>query len=461
MNQTSIRTHATIRQRFLDGFRLAANGGNASSLRIGAELKFPLVNRDGTAVKRDVVDRLWQWLIESEGWQSEDDGTSGRVVGARKVGPMNDTVASCETGYCKTEFSLAHAADLNELETTMNAVLPSLRRFAQSEGVRFLCYGTIPATAPGRDLLMKKERASVWDQAVPSNNRIPPERGDDVHLFTINAGSHVHVDVSPTNAVQAVNVLTGFAPAQAALTAHSPVWQGELDPEYQCVNEKLWDFWEPAAGRSAMPQKPFADLDEYIHAVLAMKPIYVKRECGPVLLPEYATFRDFYESETACGVDLNGNEVTLVPEEADLALHNSCYWYCARISRYYTVENRIFDQQPADALLAPAALTVGLMHNLEAGAEALSHHSWESLRELREAACRHGLREGPKADDLRQLATLMLDLAEAGLAARGHGEERHLAVLRNRLNERTTPADEAIQAMREGGIEGLVELRSL
>ena len=70
---------------------------------------------------RDVVDALWQYL-ETHGWRPEADSLTGKIVGARKPGAQNDTVASCETGYCKTEFSLAHVADLFELEASISAL---------------------------------------------------------------------------------------------------------------------------------------------------------------------------------------------------------------------------------------------------------------------------------------------------------------------------------------------------
>ena len=225
-----------IYDQFIQGFRTAIASREYSERRVGAELKFPLVNPDGTAVDLETVQALWRYLV-GNGWEVIEDPVTGQIAGAKIAGPYNDTVASCETGYCKTEFSLAHVANLFELSESIQALRKELAPFAREHDVRFLGYGIQPLTPPSQDLLFKKARSCFWEQALPSNQRIPRERGDDVHLFTVNAGSHVHVSIGPENAVRAVNVLNGFAGAQIALTAHSPIWQGRRDTRYLCVNE--------------------------------------------------------------------------------------------------------------------------------------------------------------------------------------------------------------------------------
>ncbi|NQT87312.1 hypothetical protein HQ560_11140, partial [bacterium] len=165
------------------------NRSRCPDRRIGAELKFPLVSDDGSAASYDIVCALWEYL-EACGWRADVDPVTGTVVGARKPGEHNDTVASCETGYCKTEFSLAHVANLFDLADAVHRLRDELRPFAESHQVHFLGYGIQPVTPPSRRLLMKKSRTSVWDRIFTSNRHVAPEDGDDMHLFTINAASH-------------------------------------------------------------------------------------------------------------------------------------------------------------------------------------------------------------------------------------------------------------------------------
>ena len=448
-----------IYHHFAKGFERAIAARNGSERRIGAELKFPLVNDDGTAVRFETACELWEYLQE-KGWHPDLDPTTGAVVGARKRGERNDTVASCETGFCKAEFSLAHVADLFALDQEIVDLRGELAPFAQEHQVHFLGYGIQPVTPPSQRLLMKKGRTSVWD-AFASNRHIPEERGNDMHLFTINAATHVHVSVSADEAIRAVNVLNGFAAAQIALTANSSVWQGQVDPHYKCVAEKFWDWWLPDGERVGIPPEPFADLQHYVHSIARLKPVYVKREGQPILLTGHETFRDYYEAGEPLGTDLNGQSVPLVPESEDIDLHGTCYWYNARLSHYYTVENRVCDQQPPEHLVCVAALTLGLLAALDEAAEELDAHDWSALREARDTACRDGLAGRVGGLSLADLADRMLSLARTGLQRRGLGEEAFLDPLWTRLQARFCPADQAVELFRAGGIGTLLAARKL
>ncbi len=448
-----------IYRHFLDSFRRATAGSGVNDRRIGAELKFPLVRSDGCAVDMATVTALWQHL-EGLGWKPAVDGVTGNVVGAAKPGSQNETVASCETGYCKTEFSMAHVADLFELEEAIVELRRELRPFWEAREIRFLGYGIQPVTPPSKRLLLKKERSCFWDQAVPSNEVIPVEEGDDVHLFTVNAGSHVHVSVSPDEAVKAVNVLCGFAAGQIALTAHSNIWGGATNG-YKSIAEKLWDWWKPAEGRSGVPERPYEDLDDYIRSITGLRPVYVKRDGKPVVLEGYDSFAEYFLSSEAAGRGLDGKRRPLVPRVADVDLHNSCYWYTARISRYFTVENRVFDQQPPSDLLCAAAVTLGLTSALDEAWEELSSLEWNDLRSGREDACRTGLDGYVDSIPLVDFAGRMVDIARRGLLARGRGEAKFLEPLERRLAVRRCPADDVAELFRSGGVEAVVEARAL
>lgn len=449
-----------IYEHFMRCFRDAVAERDGRERRIGAELKFPLVRPDGSAVDYQMIHRLWDFLQE-QGWSPKRDAASGRVVGATRPGERNDTLASCETGYCKTEFSMAHVSDLLALQRSIDELCDQLRRFAERENVRFLCYGIHPRTRPSQRLLMKKGRTSVWDEVFGSNRHIPPEEGDDFHLFTINSASHVHLSVSEEEAVKAVNVFNGFAPAQIALTAHSSVWRGEADPEHNCVAEKFWDWWMPDANRVGVPQRPFSDIRDYVHTIADLRPVYVKREQGPVVLTNYESFSDYYAESEAVGYDVDGNEVSVVPLESDIDLHNSCYWFNARISRHYTLENRTNDQQPADALPCIAALSLGLVTALDGAEEEVLAHDWDDIRRARDHACKSGLDGQSPPVDLEGLAGRMLAVAREGLESRGLGEEEFLHPLEERLEQHTCPADAARELAVNEGIESLVENRAL
>ena len=450
----------SIHGHFESGFEKALAKNDPAERRIGVEHKFPLVNSDGSAADFDAVCALWDYL-RGLGWRPVTDSMTGKVVGAAKAGERNDTVASCETGFCKPEFSLAHVADLFELERATEGLCDTLRRFSEDRQVYFLGYGIQPVTPPCGDLMMKKTRTSVWEGTFGPDRIIPPAEGGDVCLFTVNAASHVHLSVTHDEAVAAVNVLNGFAGAQIALTAHSNVWKGRIDPEYKCAAEKLWDWWILEPGRVGVPEKRFANLADYVDTVSSFRPVYVKRDGQPIVLKRYGSFAGYFASGKAVGEDVHGEEHVVVPETADIDLHSTCYWYNARLSRYYTVENRANDQQPPDELTVVPALTLGLVSALAEAAEEVESHDWQLLRDTREEACRRGL-EGRVGDlELRVLACRMVDLAQLGLLRRGLGEEEFLAPLVRRIRNRKCPADTVARLFERGGIEALVDARRI
>ncbi len=453
----STTTTGDILAHVLRGFEAANAGTRGLGRRIGAELKFPFVAADSQAVAREMVDALWRYLVQ-KGWEPVHDSVSGNVVGARTMGVHNHTVASCETGYCKAEFSLAHVANLFELRDSTERLRELLHPFLERHAAHLLCYGMQPVTPPSVRLLMKKARSGFWDRVFASNEVIPPEDGDDVHMFTVNATSHVHVSVAREEAVAAVNVLNGFAGAQIALTAHSPVWRGAIDPGFRCVNEDLWDRWRPAAGRVGVPARPYADLEDYVRSIAGLRPVFVKRDGIPLLLGNrYETFEAYYRCDEAIAETVEGEPRRVHPEPADIDVHNSCYWYSTRISRYHTVENRLCDQQPPDTLTVPAALTLGLVSAAASAWRKLSQADWTILRRMRSVACRDGIRARVDGFDVLELCDVMLDAAEEGLRGRGLGEEVFIEPLRERLSQRTNPADRVVELVNNHGIGSIVE----
>ncbi|MFQ5901053.1 MAG: glutamate-cysteine ligase family protein [Thermodesulfobacteriota bacterium] len=435
--------------------------------RIGVELKFPLVDLTGGAASFSKTKELWSFLT-NDGWEGILDPLTKEIIGVKKSGEMNETFASCETGFCKIEFSLAHAGDLHQLFSSIHDLLKTLKRFSKEYEVAFLCYGIQPLALPGKHLLMKKSRNIFWDSLFGGNSIISPEDGTDVHLFTVTASNQVHVDVNREETVDAINVLNGLAGAQIALTANSNVWQGRIDPVHKCVGEVFWDWWlKKQDGRFGVPLRRFHDLEDYIASILDFPPVYIKRGSEPIGLPHCPSFGAFYSCSTenrcqegfrveGCGLTTDGMPTEVTPENFDLDHHLTFFWHNARLSRYFTLENRCNDQQPPDGIMAVPALTLGLMENLNAAVDLINQYPWGVLRESRIQAACSGLDAKVEGVPISQLSRGMVEIAEAGLKKRGLKEEIFLAPLKERLEEGYCPADAAAEIFRSEGVEGLV-----
>lgn len=443
--------------------------------RIGSELKFPLVKRDGSAPNVTMTNALWEFLIQ-KGWEPLIDPHSGQTVGATTQGEMNEHRASCETGFCKVEFSLAHTDNLHALHATIEEIRKLMREFSKEFGAVFLGFGLQPLTPPGKHLLMKKSRNLFWDTLFGGNAHIPPEEGTDVHLFTISASNQVHIDVTMDEAVDAINVFNGLAGAQVALTANSNIWKGRVEEDYKCLGEVFWDWWLEDAHptRYGVPERKFLDLEDYFRYILEFPPVYVRRDKVPVGLPHCPTFSDFYscgvddvrcelgtETERLCGLTADGEAAEVAREESDLDQHFTFFWHNARLSRYYTLENRVNDQQPPDEMMAIPALTLGVMENLDGAASLIGEYQWEVLRESRMEAIRKGMDAEAGGVPVARVSESMVNIALEGLKKRGLAEEVFLEPLKKRLEERCCPADKAARIFNEEGLTGLLEKRGI
>ena len=440
--------------------------------RIGSELKFPLVSNSATAADITKTKALWDFLSR-KGWIPIVDSYTKNIIGSSKKGEMNDHIASCETGFCKVEFSLAHTDDLLKLHEIIKELKEVLRQFSEEQDVAFLGFGLQPLTPPGKHLLMEKSRNLFWDRLFGGNDHIPEGKGTDVHLFTVSASSQVHIDVTMDEAVDAINVFNGLSGAQIAMTANSNIWRGAVSPDYKCLSEMFWDWWlkEKHATRYGVPEKKFQDLEDYFNSVLQFPPVYVKRDSIPVALPYCPTFSDFYfcsslntelcehgmRQEKRCGLTAEGEAVDIELQEHDLSQHFTFFWHNTRLSRYYTLENRINDQQPPDEIMTIPALTLGIMEHLDNAVSLINDYSWEFLKESRLQAARFGLDAQVHGKPVSELSQSIVEIADKGLKKRGLGEEVFLTPLKERLDLKFCPADIAARIFNEQGPEEFVK----
>ncbi len=440
------------------------------SRRIGSELKFPVVLPDGRAAGIEQTNALWEFLF-SKGWEPLVDPLTKEAVGATLQGEMNEHRASCETGFCKVEFSLAHTDNLISLHRSIQEIENLIAEFSDMSGAIFLGYGIQPVTLPGKHLLMKKGRNLFWDRLFGGNEHIRPEDGTDVHLFTLSASNQAHIDVTMDECVDAINVFNGLAGPQIAMTANSNIWKGKVDPEYKCVGEMFWDWWlkDNHHTRYGVPERRFRDLEDYFYSILDFSPVYVKRDGIPVGLPNCRTFSDFYScrpgdikceaglsNKRRCGLTADGLETEVSSERHDLEQHFTFFWHNARLSRYFTLENRINDQQPPGEFLTVPALTLGIMENLGDASSLVNEYPWDVLRELRPEAARRGLKAEAGGIRVSDISEKIVAIAGDGLKKRGLGEEVFLEPLKERLAEGYCPADVAARILQTEGTEGFV-----
>jgi gamma-glutamylcysteine synthetase len=140
--------------------------------------------------------------------------------------------------------------------------------------------------------------------------------------------------------------------------------------------------------------------------------------------------------------------------------HEHYVWNSARArTAYGTLELRPACQQPWSEHMAAAALGVGLIEaHVPIGeyvAATLGGEYWPIMAGWHRQVIRNGLAAAqPAPGFLGQV----LNLANQGLARRGHGEEQLLAPLYTRLERMENPAQRARRVFATDGMAGLLSL---
>jgi glutamate--cysteine ligase len=250
---------------------------------------------------------------------------------------------------------------------------------------------------------------------------------------------------SEADMVKKFRVGLALQPVATALFASSPFFEG-VPNGWQSWRARIWRDLDPA--RTGMLPFVFEDgmgFERYADYALDVPMYFVYRD-GTYIDALGQSFRDFLEGRLPA---LPGEKPTL----SDWADHLTTIFPEVRIKKF--MEMRGADGGPWRRICALPAFWVGLIYDasaLDAAWDLCRDWSVEERDALRHDAAKHGLRAEIRGRSLRDLATEVLGLAEAGLKARarpGAGglvpDETHfLGALQEIVASGQTPADELL-----------------
>lgn len=397
-----------------------------SPRRIGREAEFPLVWPDGRAGDASL---LWRPLMADGTARVRYEDPARTLIERVDLGEVGYEV---EMGRATVEVVLPPVDDLNALEVVSTTAVRRVVRAAASRGMYVLGYGIQPRTPASVGLMTSKRRYLALHRAI----------GRPWLYFTTTASDQVHVDVSRSELLDAINAMNLLAGVVIALTANSSVYTGRVGVSSgrEALLARLGEH------RHGMTPRRFDRLEQFVTFVCEQT-CYVLPKSG-----EFVRYRRPFAAYLASG----GSDPGMYEM---YRWHEHYVWNSARPRAHHaTIEIRPACQQPPDESLAAAAFSLGLV-------EAMSHVSalvrdrlgsdpWPAMAAYRKDAIRRGLRAREPAPHL--LAGLV-DLAEAALRRRGRGEERFLLPVRHRLERRVLPADRAAAQFRKGGIDPLID----
>src|SRR5712692_1253984 len=391
---------------------------------IGREAEFPIVYPDGRAGD---VSELWKPLLARGGYVPRyDDPETHRLIVALK-GP--DGTVEVEVGLATVELVLGPCEDLWQLAEGSTRLLRDVGDAAHQVGMRVLGLGIQPRSRSSPALMTPKRRYAYFAKAV----------GRAWWHFTATAADQVHVEISRSEIVDAVNTLNLLSAPLIALTANSSVYGGRPGRYLSGREGLLGTLGEDRAG---MPPGPFTSVEEFIGYICRHRCYVVRRD---------GTFhhynRPFTEYLRTHGPDLDA-----------YLWHEHYTWNSARPrAQNSTVELRPACQQPHDAPLVVAALALGWVEalaELRVFLQDALPDPWTTMRRYRRDAIIRGLRA---SEPVPGFVERVLRIADGGLRRRGRGEEAFLRPLWERWEQRTTPGDRARKVAQSQGMTALID----
>jgi len=436
---------------------------NPKSRGIGVEFELPVISESGEAASMDTIQEMFEFL-GTEGFQLERDEQANIIIGASRINPISaqhfeysiDTVMT-DAGCGIVELVMAPQLNLHLVQESLTKITALLVDFFDNRNCKILGYGIQPLTAPSRQLLMPRERYSFFEKFSPNNQFIPKADGSDAHLLTVTASSQCHIDIDREEAITSINVLNAFSGLQIILNANSPIWRGGLDPDFKANREVFWECCYPdRLNQLGIPPK-FQEWSDYIQYFFEFKPMLIERDRLLQILNK-ETIKDFMLDKTVTiGRTLDGEERIVQPEIEDIHYMNTfCYFNARLVPKLGTIESRMCCQQPPGESLAPTAISLGLLANLEEAQKLADTYPVSVWKQIRLDGLRKGFKTLVDGQDITPLLAQFIDCARRGLTMRNLGEEEYLVPYYERLKRQMSPADEAAEIFANEGFQSFV-----
>jgi glutamate--cysteine ligase len=374
--------------------------------------------------------------FERFGWQPVSEGDN---VIALKRGKAS---ISLEPGG-QYELSGAPLATVHETAAETAEHIRECHEIGDELGLAFLASGFVPNQTRSAIPIMPKGRYAIMMRHMPRVGTL----GLDMMLRTCTV--QVNLDyASEADMVKKFRVSLALQPLATALFANSPFVEGKPSG-YRSYRSHIWTDTDPH--RTGMLPFVFEDgfgFERYADYMLNVPMYFVFRDGGFIDCAGLS-FRDFLDGKLA---PLPGERPTL----ADWQDHLSTAFPEVRLKTF--LEMRGADTGPPDRINALAAFWTGIFYDgsaLDAAWDLVKDWTIADHAALRRNVPRQALQTPLRGGDLQGLAREVLQIADAGLRARGRlnsdgqSEQIYLAPLHEIADSGQTPADLLLAAYEE------------
>lgn len=370
---------------------------------------------------------LLEGLRDRFNWQPVLE--QGKIIGLSR----NGANVSLEPGG-QFELSGAPLATTHEVAAELQNHFDEVRAITEGWGVGFMGIGAAPEWRHEDMPVMPKGRYRLMTDYM---GRVGTH---GTQMMYRTSTVQVNLDFSSeADMVQKLRVALALQPVATALFASSPFFEGKPNG-HRSWRSRIWRGLDDA--RTGMLPFVFEEgmgFQRYVDWVLDVPMYFVYRD-GHYINALGQSFRDFLKGELPA---LPGEKPTL----SDWADHMTTVFPEARVKKY--IEMRGADVGDQAHIVALPAFWVGLMYDqgaLDAAWDLVKGFDADTREGLRVAASVSALQGEAGGVKLADLAREAVRLSAQGLAARGYGEEAHLAPLQASLATGLVQADRYLAA---------------
>ena len=337
------------------------------------------------------------------------------------------------------ELSGAPLDNLHQTCAETGRHLEQVKAIGERLGLGFLGLGLWPDKTREELPIMPKGRYGIMLRHMPSVGTM----GLDMMLRTCTVQTNLDY-ASEADMVRKFRLSLALQPLATALFANSPFLEGKPNG-YLSYRSHIWTDTDPH--RTGMLPFVFEDgfgYERYADYMLDVPMYFVFRD--GYIDAAGLSFRDFMDGALPV---LPGEKPTLT----DWTDHLSTAFPEVRLKSF--LEMRGADGGPHSRICALPAFWVGLLYDddaLDAAWDEVKHWTIEDHHRIRAEVPKLGLNaRGPRGRSFQQLGATILDIAAAGLKARGRlngagdDESGYLAPLREIVASGKTPAEHLLE----------------
>ncbi len=372
----------------------------------------------------DGIHALLAGIAARTGWEPFFD--RGNPIGLRNKASAGGI--SLEPGG-QFELSGAPQRTLHEAAAELDSHLADCRAVGGPLNIHFLSLGVTPIWGVKDIPAMPKSRYGIMTPYMDKVGTL------GTSMMYRSATVQANLDFSDeADMVKKLRVSVALQPIVTALCANSPFVDGKPSG-YLSFRSHIWLNTDKArTGMLPFAFEPGMGFERYADHALDV-PMYFVIRNGEYINTAGESFRDFLDGKLP---QLPGEK----PHEKDWENHLSTLFPEVRLKQF--LEMRGADMGDRDQVLALAAIWVGLLYDdaaLEAANQLVADWTAEERQALRNEVPRRAIHTPFRGRSVAEIADEVVELAKAGLARRGLGEESYLVPFETTLSERKTPAE--------------------